>query len=239
MTIEYWQEREDEILAFRDYALSFDLRRDVTEGVWLAESGDQLLEIAFQLFFIGYSNDSLRLVDKAIKFFVVALNNESSSPMTDPAMAHVYHGLYYARWWITDQEPTGLLRQAAVAFSSKLGQPAAVDDADAYVRSAWLWLELGETTQVDAWLRLAEWAEQRSGGSSADSSLLRDIVACCKPSSAAHVESCVALDEAIVAASAWGTPVAGTLWDALQLANIRRRFVRREINLRDLLTEIR
>ena len=239
MTIQYWQAREDEILAFRDYALSFDLNRDLAEGAWLAESGTQLLEIAFQLFFLGRSGDCLQLAAKAVEYCLAALIRESPSPMTDPAMAHVYHRLYYGRWWVTGQEPIGLLRQAATAYSARLAQPPSVDDAAAYARAAWLWLELGETAPTNTWLNLAEWAEEQSGSRSADGTLARRVVDQCLSEGHTTARPCEALDGAIAAATAWDQPSGGTLWDALQLANVRRRVLRQNQDFPGLLMEIR
>lgn len=239
MTTHYWNVRENEILAFRDYALSFDLSGDLAEGVWLAESGDQLLEIAFQLFFIGYSTDSIRLAEKAIEYYLAALGSESTSPKNDPAMAHVYHGLYYARWWVTEQEPIGILRQAATAYSAGLGQPLPTENANSYVRMVWLWLELGEIEQADDWLSLTEWVKHQTNSSSVDTTLLRQIIAIFKKNSNLSIQQSDALSEAVMAASAWGTPTANTLWYALQLVNIRRRVFHRNSSLSDLLDEIR
>ena len=154
-------------------------------------------------------------------------------------MAHVYHGLYYARWWVTKQEPIGILCQAATAYSGGLGRPPLPDDADAYGQMTWLWMELGETEQANAWLRLAEWAEHQTNSGSVDVILLRQIIAMFKKDSNLSIQQSDALSEAVMAASAWGTPTANTLWYALQLVNIRRRVFYRNSSFPDLLDEIR
>lgn len=239
MTLHYWMSRKDEILAFQAYGLDFDLARDVAGGVWLSESADQLLEIAFQLFFIDLTSDGQRLASKSVEYYLAALRQESVDPATDPAMAHVYHGLYYARWWLTGQEPIGLLRQAATSYCARLAQPPVADDGDAYLRATWFWLELGEPSQVDGWLRLAEWTYNRLGTSSPGAALARIVEDHCLTEGHTLTRQCEPLDKAIAQATAWGQPSGDTIWSALQLANTRNRILRRDQNFADLLREIR
>lgn len=239
MTLQYWMSRKDEILAFQEYALDFDLTRDVAGGVWLSESADQLLEIAFQLFFINLTSESLQLASRSVEYYLAALKQESIDPATDPAMSHVYHGLYYARWWLTGQEPMGLLRQAATSYCAQLAQPPIADDGDAYLRATWFWLEAGETSQVNGWLRLAEWAYNRSGNSPLDEALAQAVVDHCLAEGHASTGQCEPLDQAIAQAIAWDQSSGDTIWRALQLTNIRRRILRQERSFTDLLIEIR
>lgn len=239
MTLQYWMSRRDEILAFQEYAIGFDLSRDAAGGVWLSESADQLLEIAFQLFFINMTSDSLQLANRSVEYYLAALKQESIDPATDPAMAHVYHGLYYARWWLTGQEPIGLLRQAATSYCARLAQPPVADDGDAYLRATWFWLEVGETSQANGWLRLAEWAYNRSGNSLPDAALAQAVVDHCLAEGSDSTRQCEPLDKAIAQAIAWDQPSGGTIWRALQLANTRSRILRRDRNFADLLLEIR
>lgn len=239
MTLQYWMSRKDEILAFQEYALGFDLARDAAGGVWLSESADQLLEIAFQLFFVNLTSDGLRLASKSVEYYLAALRQESVDPASDPAMEHVYHGLYYARWWLTGQEPTGLLRQAATSYCARLAQPPVADDGDAYLRATWFWLELGETSQVGGWLHLAEWAYNQLGNSSPDAALARKVVDRCLTKDFALIKHCEPLDTAIAQVTAWDQSSGSTIWRAIQLANTRSRILQRDRNFPDLLLEIR
>jgi hypothetical protein len=240
MSKNYWTQRKDEILAFREYALSFDLSKDLETGAWLSESGHQLMEIAFQLLFLGLPNDALALVQRAIHYYQAALVRESKRPESDPRMATTYHRLYYARWWITGQEPLGLLRQAASAFVTGLGQPPNSEDADIYVRAAHLWLELGEVNLAEKWLSLAEWAviQTKSNNVPPNLSLMHQLLDRQRVR-ATSGEACTALQVAIENASTWEQPTASTLWDALQLANIHRRLCGPQLDLPGLLMQIR
>jgi len=239
MSKNYWTQRKNEILAFREYALSFDLSKDLETGAWLSESGHQLMEIAFQLLFLGLSDDALALAQRAIDYYQTALVWESERPESDPRMATVYHRLYYARWWVAGQEPLGLLRQAASAFVAGLGQPPKPEDADIYVRAAHLWLELGEVSLAEKWLSLAEWAviQTKSNYIPPSLSLIHQLLDRLRIQAALD-ETCAVLHAAIESASAWGQPTAGTLWEALQLANIHRRLCGPQLDLPGLLIQI-
>ena len=212
MTSQYWQAREDEIAALRDYALSFNLEQDLANGVWLRESGDQLLEIAFQLHFVGNFSDSLQLAGKSVEYYLAALRRESVAPISDPAMAHVYHGLYYARWWTISREPTGLLHQAATAYCAGLVAESPPVDAAAYARATWYWLELGEIGTTIAWLSLAESVENQSGNHSPGVVLARQVVNQCWREGCETTGPCEVLDKAIAAAIDWDQPSGGTMW---------------------------
>lgn len=240
MSEDYWTQRKDEIQAFQEYALSFDLSQDLETGVWLSESGHQLMETAIQLLFLGLSDDALALAQRAIDYYQTVLVRESKMPESDPGMATTYHRLYYARWWVTGQEPLGLLRQAAIAFVTGLGQPPIPEDADIYISAARLWLELGEANLAEKWLSLAEWAviQTKSNNVPPNLLLMHQLL------NRQHVRAtsdvaCTALQAAIESASSWGQPTASTLWDALQLANIHRRLCGSQLDLPDLLMQIR
>lgn len=256
MSSDYWKQREDEILAFRDYAVGFDLASDLAGGVDLAESGDQLLEIAWQLAFVGRGEEGLALARKAVDYYQAALpapghltvSHKSRAPLAAPRMAHVYHGLYYARWWITGAEPLGLLRQAAGAFTAGLGQPPIPEDADLYLRAARLWLEAGDVAQAEGWLRLADWAagqacpeaRRRAGPAGTPANLpLAHLLVQAQREAGLRDQACAALAAAIARAIAWGQPGAGTFWQALQLANIRRQLCGPPADLPGLLQQIR
>jgi hypothetical protein len=240
MSKDYWAQRKDEIQAFREYALSFDLPEDLETGVWLSESGHQLMEIAFQLLFLGLSDNALALAQRAIDYYQAALVWESKGPESDPQMATTYHRLYYARWWVAGQEPLGLLRQAASAFVAGLSQLPKPEDADIYVKAARLWLELGEVSLAEKWLSLAEWAviQTKSNNIPPNPSLIHQLLDR-QRIQAGSDKTCVALQAAIESASAWGQPTASTLWDALQLANIHRRLCGPQLDLPGLLMQIR
>lgn len=240
MSENYWTQRKDEILTFREYALSLDLSKDLETGVWLSESGHQLMEIAFQLLFLGLSDDALALAQRAIHYYQAALVRESKRPESDPRMAATYHRLYYARWWVAGQEPLGLLRQAASAFVAGLGESPKLEGADIYIRAARLWLELGEVSLAEKWLGLAKRAivQTTSNNVFPDLSLMHQLLDSQRIRGTSD-EACTALQAAIESASAWGQPTASTLWDALQLANIHRRLCGLQLDLPGLLMRIR
>jgi hypothetical protein len=239
MTQTYWEQRQEEILAFRDYVRGFDLARDVEAEAWLAESGHQLMETAFQLLFLGHEKDAVALAERAIDYYRASLASESSHPETDAPMSSVYQRLYYARWWVAGTEHKELLEQAAHAFCAGLTKSVTAENAAIYMRAALLWTEAGETTLAQPWINLVEEYTSAGGVSSslAPPRVLQMLSVAAKRES--PNSACSGLQEAIAQASAWEQPTAGTLWDALQLANIYRRLCDSPCDFPALLMRIR
>jgi hypothetical protein len=238
MTQDYWEQRREEILAFRDYVQGFDLAKDVEAGVWLAESGHQLMETAFQLLFLGHEKDAMALAECAIGYYEASLANESGHPEADSRMASVYQRLYYARWWIAGQEPKHVVEHAARAFCVGLAKSIIPENIDIYLRAALLWLEAGEVSSAEPWISLAQESALQGVGFIPDTTLLRRVlngIVKGEPKNSV----CSGLLGTISQTAAWGQPTAGTLWDALQLANIHRRLCDASCNLPSLLLRIR
>jgi len=235
---EYWLKRQKEILAFRDYARTFSLEKSLQTSKSLSRSGHQLLEIAMQVAFLDLASDALAIARTALEFYEAALVYESHTPERDPRMTPVYQRSYYARWWVGGQEEVAALRQAAQAFCVGLGDDPVTQDAELYLRAVLLWLEGGDLPRAEAWLERAEGMPDLKDSASASLATVRLVVRW-QQCEAGVVEACTALQQSLAAAAAWGQPTADTLWQALQLANIRRRYCGPQLDLPGLLQQIR
>ncbi len=222
MTQDYWGQRREEILAFRDYVQSFDLARDKTAGVWLAESGHQLMETAFQLMFLERESDAVDLAKRANDYYEASLAVESSHPETDPRMASVFQRLYYARWWITGEEPKHLVVYAARAFCAGLAKEPTPENAGIHQRAALLWLEAGEVSSAKPWISLVQESALPGGDSTSIAASLKMVLSSIAGGDPQH-SVCSELLEVLGHATMWGQQTASTLWDALQIANVHRR----------------
>lgn len=223
MTQEYWEQHREDIFAYRDYARSFDLAKDKMAGIWLAESGHQLLETAFQLMFLGCEEEAVVLAKRARDYYEASLASESTHPETDPQMASVFQRLYYARWWTTGNESEQLIVSAAKAFCSGLTRVPSPENARVYQRAALLWLEAGDVDSARPWISLF----QQSALLEADPTSLRSSWNTTLSGLAGEDPQrsvCSELSKALRLATVWGHQTAGTLWDALQIANVHRRW---------------
>ncbi len=238
MTQDYWEQRREEVLAFRDYARNFDLAKDKTTGVWLAESGHQLMEIAFQLMFLERETDAVDLAKRAIGYYEASLAGESSHPETDPRMTNVYQRLYYARWWITSDEPKHVAVQAARAFCAELVKEPVAENTGIYQRAALLWLEAGEVDSAKPWISLGQESALLGRDSISDTTLLRAVLGSIAGGDPQH-SVCSELLEVLGQATMWGQLTASTLWDALQIADIHRRLCGGDADFPRLLLRVR
>lgn len=238
MTQDYWEQRREEIFAFRDYVQSFDLARDKTAGVWLAESGHQLMETAFQLVFLECRNDAVDLAKRALDYYEASLASESSHPETDPRMTNVYQRIYYARWWTTGDEPKHAAVQAARAFCAGLTKDPSPENAGIYQRAALLWLEAGEVSSAKSWISLVQESALPGGDSTSITALLKMVLSSIAGGDPQH-SVCSELLEVLRHATMWGQQTASTLWDALQIANVHRRLCGGDGDFPTLLLRIR
>lgn len=238
MTRDYWEQRRDEIYAFRDYARSFDLYHDRMAETWLAESGHQLMEIAFQLMFLDCEEDAINIAKRALEYYEASLASESDCPETDPRMASVFQRLYYARWWTTGEEPAHLITRAAEAFCTGLVRAPSPENAALYQRAALLWLEAGEADQAKPWISLFQQSALPEAASTPITTMLKTIPNNITDQGLRQL-LCSKLPEALRLATQWGQQSAGTLWDALQLANVHRRWCGGSGDFRALLLQIR
>jgi hypothetical protein len=230
-------ERCEEILAFRDHVRTFELSGDLERGVSLAESGHQLMETAFQLAFIERSEEAVTLVREAISYYQMALTTESTDISSDPLLSPVFQRLHYAAWWIDGREPPDLLRKAARAYCHGLSDTSDLKAVELYCAAAWLWLEAGDPGAAEPWIDLVD-ANERGGNLGPACSLLRPISrALAHDASASQASQDLARE--IESLSSWGQPTAGTLWDALQLADVHRRLVAPVSSFPELLLRIR
>lgn len=238
MTQAYWEQRREEILAFRDYVQGFDLAKDVEAGVWLAESGHQLMETAFQLLFLGHGKDAIALAERAIGYYETSLANESGHPEVDSRLANVYQRLYYARWWVTGQEPRHVVGHAARAFCAGLAKEPIPENTGIYQRAALLWLEAGEVDSAKPWISLAQESALLGGDSISDAIPLRAVLGSIARGDPQH-SVCSELLEVLGQATMWGQQTASTLWDALQIVNTHRHLCGGDSDFPTLLLQIR
>jgi hypothetical protein len=236
MSNAYWQERRQDILSLRDYACTFDLAYDRARGASLLESGRQLQLIGWQLLFIDMPAESLDLAQRADLYFAAAL--DIAPPDATAHQAECWHGLYYARWQHTSQEPAELIRRAAEAYSAGLVGGKA-EDMDVYEQAARLWLEAGAPEQAWPWqAEIERLGSETAGSGLADQGWL-PLTLRALQGEAPREEACAGLSQAVARASAWDSKRAGTVWHVLQLANIRRCYCGPESDLTTLLERLR
>lgn len=238
MTQAYWEQRREEILAFRDYVQGFDLPKDVEAGVWLAESGHQLMETAFQLLFLGHEKDAAVLAERAIGYYEASMAGESSHPEIDARMASVYQRLYYARWWVTGKEPRHVVEHAARAFCSGLSKVIIPGNTAVYQRAALFWLEAGDVSAAEPWISLVQESALLEGKPISDITPLRRILTDIVRGEPQH-SVCSGLLQIIGQTAMWGQETVGTLWDGLQVANIHRRLCGGDDDFPTLLLRVR